>query len=116
MAQDLSIDVPPMNGLLYARVSTDKQAQKDLSIPAQMAAMKEYSRRNNWNGVGHFVDEGDSAKTANRPELKRLIEHCKEKKDVGIVLVHKIDRLARNLIAPFQSSSGTPQQGKSQKP
>jgi len=27
-----------MNCLLYARASTDKQAQKDLSIPAQIAA------------------------------------------------------------------------------
>ena len=48
--------------------------------------------------VGHFVDEGESGKTANRPELKRLIEHCKEKKAVDIVMVHKIDRFARNLI------------------
>jgi DNA invertase Pin-like site-specific DNA recombinase len=27
-----------MNCLIYARVSTDKQAQKDLSIPAQIKA------------------------------------------------------------------------------
>jgi len=87
-----------MNCLLYARVSTDKQAQKDLSIPAQIAAMKEYARRNGWKVVGHFVDEGESARTAERPELKRLIQHCKENKNVGIVLVHKIDRLARNLV------------------
>lgn len=87
-----------MNTLLYARVSTDKQAQKDLSIPAQIEAMKEYARKHNWRVVGHFIDEGESAKTANRPELKRLIQHCKENKDVHIVLVHKIDRLARNLI------------------
>ncbi len=87
-----------MNCLLYARVSTDKQAQKDLSIPAQIAAMREYARRNNWHVIGHFVDEGESAKTADRPELKRLIQHCKEEKSVDIVLVHKIDRLARNLI------------------
>jgi len=87
-----------MNCLLYARVSTDKQAQKDLSIPAQIAAMKEYARKNGWKVVGHFVDEGESARTANRPELKRLIQHCKEDKDVDLVLVHKIDRLARNLI------------------
>lgn len=87
-----------MNCLLYARVSTDKQAQKDLSIPAQIAAMKEYARRNHWKVVGHFTDEGESAKTADRPELKRLIQHCKEKKDIDAVIVHKIDRLARNLI------------------
>jgi DNA invertase Pin-like site-specific DNA recombinase len=87
-----------MNCLLYARVSTDKQAQKDLSIPAQISAMKEYAKRNSWRVVGHFIDEGESAKTTDRPELKRLIQHCKENKDVDMVIVHKIDRLARNLI------------------
>jgi len=87
-----------MNCLLYARVSTDKQAQKELSIPAQIATMTEYAKKNGWKVAGHFIDEGESAKTANRPELKRLIQHCKEKKDIDIVLIHKIDRLARNLI------------------
>jgi DNA invertase Pin-like site-specific DNA recombinase len=87
-----------MNCLLYARVSTDKQAQKDLSIPAQLEAMKQHARKNGWKIAGHFVDEGESAKTANRPELKKLIQHCKENKGVDVVLVHKIDRLARNLV------------------
>lgn len=87
-----------MKCLLYARVSTDKQAQKDLSIPAQIESMREYAKRNGLKVIGHFIDEGESAKTANRPELKRLIQHCKEKKDIDAVIVHKIDRLARNLI------------------
>ena len=87
-----------MNCLLYARVSTDKQAQKDLSIPAQIEAMREYAKRNGWKIIGTFIDEGESAKTANRPELKRLIKHCKENKQVDLVIVHKIDRLARNLV------------------
>ena len=54
--------------------------------------------RNGWKVAGHFVDRGESARTANRPELKRLIQHCRENKGVDVVLVHKIDRLARNLI------------------
>src|SRR5262249_3785442 len=87
-----------MNCLLYARVSTDKQAQKELSIPAQVSAMREHARRNGWKVVGHFVDRGESARTINRPELKRLIAHCKEQEGIDLVLVHKIDRLARNLI------------------
>ena len=87
-----------MKCLLYARVSTDKQAQKDLSIPAQIEAMREYAKRNGWKVAGHFVDEGESARTADRPELKRLIEQCKENNNVDAVIVHKIDRLARNLI------------------
>jgi site-specific DNA recombinase len=45
-----------MNCLLYARVSRDKQAQKDLSIPAQIEAMREYAKRNNWKVVSHFID------------------------------------------------------------
>jgi len=87
-----------MNCLLYARVSTDKQAQKDLSIPAQISAMRDYAKKNEWKGIDNFIDEGESAKTADRPELKRLIQHCKENKEVDIILVHKIDRLARYLI------------------
>lgn len=87
-----------MNCLLYARVSTDKQAQKDLSIPAQIAAMKGYIKTNGWKIAGHFVDEGESARTADRPELKNLLQYCKDHKDVNVVLVHKIDRLARNLV------------------
>ena len=87
-----------MNCLLYARVSTDRQAQKDLSIPAQLEAMKQHARRNGWKIAGHFIDEGESARTANRPELKKLIQHCRDNKGVDIVLVHKIDRLARNLV------------------
>jgi len=87
-----------MNCFLYARVSTDKQAQKDLSIPAQIAAMRDFAKANGWNVVGHFVDEGESARTAERPQLKRLLQRCKEEKDVDIVVVHKIDRLARNLV------------------
>lgn len=87
-----------MSCLLYARVSTDKQAQKDLSIPAQIAAMKEYARRNDWQIAGHFVDEGESARTANRPELKNLLQYCKEHKEIDAVIVHKLDRMARNLV------------------
>lgn len=37
-----------MHCLLYARVSTDKQAEKDLSIPAQLQLMREYARKQSW--------------------------------------------------------------------
>jgi len=47
---------------LYARVSTDKQAQKDLSIPAQIEAMRNYAKRNDWNAIGNFIDEEESVK------------------------------------------------------
>lgn len=42
-----------------------------------------------------YLDRAKSATTDNRPEFIRMIEECK--KDMfDIVLVHKLDRFARN--------------------
>ena len=44
-----------------------------------------------------FVDRGASAKSADRPQLQAMLEYVKENADrVDYVIVHKIDRLARN--------------------
>ena len=87
-----------MNALLYARVSTDKQADKDLSIPAQLQAMRDYARQHGWTIAEEFVEPGASAKTAERPVLQRLLSRVRDADaKVNVVLVHKIDRLARNV-------------------
>ncbi|HLG56853.1 MAG TPA: recombinase family protein [Vicinamibacterales bacterium] len=87
-----------MNCLVYARVSTDKQAEKELSIPAQLQAMRQYASERYWEIVEEFVDAGVSARTTARPMLHRLLAKCRNPHDqVGVVLVHKIDRLARNV-------------------
>ena len=86
-----------MNCILYARVSTDKQAQKELSIPAQLAAMRQFAKGNGWRVLEEYVDRGESARTMKRPELQKLIRFCAEKKSVDMVVVHKLDRMARNL-------------------
>src|SRR4051794_37085832 len=39
---------------------------------------------------------GESAKSADRPALKRMLQRIEQEHDVELVLVHKIDRLARN--------------------
>lgn len=44
-----------------------------------------------------FVDRGASAKSADRPELQKMLDYVKENADrVDYVIVHKVDRLARN--------------------
>lgn len=52
-----------MNALIYLRVSTDKQAEKGLSIPAQRETCLEYAKRKGYEVVGEFKDEGESART-----------------------------------------------------
>jgi len=91
-----------MNCLLYARVSTDKQAQKELSIPAQLEMMTQYARKSGWKVVGRYVDRGESARTANRPELKRLINTAEKTREwtsssfTRSIAVQKPHRLRHN--------------------
>ena len=87
-----------MNCVLYARVSTDKQAEKDLSIPAQLQAMRDYARQHGWIVVEEFLEPGASAKTTERPALQQLLSKVRNRdSDIGVVLVHKIDRLGRKV-------------------
>lgn len=85
-----------MNCVLYARVSTDRQA--DLSIPAQLEAMRAYAHQRTWEVAEEFVEPGASAKTTERPALQQLLARIRNTKlRTHVVLVHKIDRLARNV-------------------
>ena len=85
-----------MNVVLYARVSSHKQAEKDLSIGAQLRALRGFAHEQGWAVVGEFVDKAISGRTANRPGLRQMLRRIK-RGDVGAVLVWKLDRLARNV-------------------
>ena len=45
--------------------------------------------------IEEFVDSGTSAKSAERPDLMRMVKYVKQHK-VAYYIAHKIDRLARN--------------------
>lgn len=62
-----------MRALIYLRVSTDKQAEKGLSIPTQQDRCLHYARENGFEvdlETDIYVDRGESARTANRPQLQ----------------------------------------------
>jgi len=86
------------NALAYARVSTKEQAEKGLSIPAQLKAIREYANSHGFRIVGEYVDEGESAKTANRPAFRRMIKRCQRDKSIDAVIVHKIDRFSQIML------------------
>ncbi|WP_339166681.1 recombinase family protein [Brevibacillus sp. FSL L8-0520] len=46
-----------MNVATYLRVSSEQQANRELSIPAQREALKAYADAKGWNIVEEFVDE-----------------------------------------------------------
>lgn len=86
-----------MNVVIYLRVSSEQQANKDLSIPAQRDKLHQYASEKNWVVVREYVDEAKSAKTDDRPEFQEMIAAAqKEEKDFAGILVHKFDRFSRN--------------------
>jgi site-specific DNA recombinase len=86
-----------MRAAIYARVSSEKQAEKDLSIPAQIKALRKYALTRAWDIVAEYVDEAESARTANRPAFQEMIARAKKReKPFDAILVWKLSRFARN--------------------
>jgi len=82
---------------IYARVSSKEQAEEGVSIPAQIKQLKQYAIEHGYDIAYEFVDRGESARTADRPEFQRMIATAKKKpKPFDIILIHKTDRFARN--------------------
>ena len=102
-AQMLMDSITPKFAVSYLRVSTRGQAERGgghdegFSIPAQREANKRKALSLGAIVGKEFVDRGASAKSADRPELQAMLKYVKENADrIDYVIVHKVDRLARN--------------------
>jgi site-specific DNA recombinase len=86
-----------MNTVVYCRVSSKEQVE-GTSLESQELACREYARRNHLQVTQVFVDRGESAKFADRPQLLEMLSFCKIKEEkIEQLLVWKVDRLARNV-------------------
>lgn len=85
-----------MDWLIYARVSTDEQAQEGISLDAQVASCRAYATARGWIiGDGAVViDGGISAATLKRPGIQRVMAGLRAGKGV---IAWKLDRLTRSL-------------------
>lgn len=83
-----------MNAVIYARYSSDKQSED--SIEAQVRACREYAAKNDLNVLCVYADEAISGKTANRAQYQKMLRDC-DKGLFDTILIHKYDRIARNL-------------------
>lgn len=86
-----------LKAIVYARVSTQKQAEKEISIPAQIELAKKYAQENDIEIVKIFADEGISGTVSNRPAFQEAIQFCKEEK-IPIFLVYDTSRFSRDRI------------------
>jgi DNA invertase Pin-like site-specific DNA recombinase len=85
-----------MNAIIYCRVSSKEQIE-GTSLESQEAACRDYAQSKGMRVLRVFVEQGESAKFADRTELLELIDFCKgHKGEAQVLLVWKIDRFARN--------------------
>lgn len=78
---------------LYARFSSDNQRTE--SIDAQLRAMRGYCEQHHFAIVNTYIDEAKSATTDRRPAFQQMISDSATR-SFDILLVHKLDRFARN--------------------
>jgi site-specific DNA recombinase len=88
----------PERVAIYARVSTDEQAERQ-TIAGQLDACREYCLAKGYEIVAEFLDDGISGAVPfdERPEGKRLLEVTQDRL-FSKVIVYCVDRLGRDVV------------------
>ena len=82
---------------LYARVSTSRQADKDLSIPDQLRQMRDWCRRQGYAVGQEYVEAGASATDDKRPVFQQMIADATMKPPpYEAVVIHSLSRFFRD--------------------
>ena len=80
---------------LYARVSSDRQ-DVDLSVAAQLRALRDYAQKNGYMVVREYIDEAESGRIADRPQFRKMLdEAAKPSSPFQEILVWKFSRFTR---------------------
>src|ERR1035437_9801649 len=99
---DSSISSSSQGAALYVRVSSTGQLGRDgdddgdgYSIPAQVAAWERKAADLGADVVKSYVERAESARSDDRPVLQYMLSELPRLR-VRYLIVHKVDRLARN--------------------
>ncbi len=84
------------NAAIYARVSTDGQAEHGTSLDEQVRRCKAYCESQGWAVTSVYREEGVSGSAASRPQLDRLLQ-CAHRHELDAIVVAKLDRWGRSM-------------------
>ena len=84
---------------IYVRVSTARQAERDLSLPDQIAQCRAYCERQGWDVAEVFSEPGASALDEDRPVFQELIyKATRSDKPFDFVVIHSLSRFSRDAL------------------
>ena len=82
---------------IYARVSTARQAERDLSLPDQIAQCRAYCERQGWDVVEVFCEPGASALDDDRAVFQEMIyKATRPDRPFTFIVVHSLSRFSRD--------------------
>jgi len=83
---------------LYERLSSDDERENEsLSIENQKKMLESYARKNGFQNVRHFIDDGVSGTQFDRPGLNELLRKV-ESGNVGTVIIKDMSRIGRDYL------------------
>jgi site-specific DNA recombinase len=85
-----------MRAIIYTRVSTKEQVDEGNSLATQERQCRAYAAQHDYEVARLFEERGESAKTADRTQLKELMNYCaKNRKTLDVLIIYRINRLSR---------------------
>ena len=80
---------------LYARVSTEEQADQGYSLAAQLQTLRDFCEVFEMDIAGEYVDDGYSGTNTRRPAYRRMFSPDERQRWDALVVI-KMDRIHRN--------------------
>ncbi len=86
-----------LKAFAWARVSTDMQERRGLSIPQQLKEIHEYADKQGIEIAAEFHEAASAfSKNGKRPEFDRMIEKVKSDPEANAIVVHDMSRFSRD--------------------
>ena len=80
---------------LYARVSTEEQADQGYSLAAQLQMLRDFCEVFEMDIAGEYVDDGYSGTNTRRPAYRRMFSPDERQRWDALIVI-KMDRIHRN--------------------
>lgn len=100
------------NAVIYTRVSSKEQAEKNMSLETQLKYCKNFADNKSLNVLEYFGGTYESAMTDERKEFNRMLAFIKKSKEpVSYIIVYSVDRFSRSGENAIYISSNLKKQG-----
>lgn len=98
-----TVENPRLRAAIYLRVSSERQAERDTSIPSQEAECRRYAENKGYDILPNhiYTDAAKSARKIDRPAFQKMFQVVKagrrtKSSPFDVLLVWKFSRFARN--------------------